>query len=214
MEIDRPIILIFCLLLATLCVGAPVDLKTPPLEWKPILDKMAQSGPLKSRFTESRFSRFQKLPKRFEGRVWWDPEIGLCLFYEKPSELIINVLKEGLRKGRPGKPMESLPTGGQGETMQLFLKLFNWDTEWLSANFQTEGEILEANLWQLHLRPLQENIANQLSGIVLEGDGGLLNSILLDLRGGRAVEIKLSEQARVPTLSERELHLAFPDNDG
>lgn len=214
MEIKKPIILSLCLLLANLSQAVVINLKDPVPEWEPILIEMAKPSPLKGQFKESRFNRFHKLPKRFEGRLWWDPEIGLCLFYEEPSELIINVLKKGLLKGRPGKPLKPLPSDAAETVMQLFTKLFNWDVSWLQENFTIEGTISETNLWELSLRPLEKDSKMGLSRIVLEGEGGLLNTLILNLRGSRKIEIKLSEQARVDALSESDLHLAFPNHDG
>tara|TARA_B110001450_G_scaffold239542_1_gene247498 strand:+ start:344 stop:988 length:645 start_codon:yes stop_codon:yes gene_type:complete len=213
MEINKLIIVTFCLLLTTLNRALPINLKEPPPKWEPILAEMLTPGPIKSHFKESRFNRFQKLPRCFEGRLWWDPQIGLSLLYEEPSELIINVLKKGLSMGQPGKPLKSLPSSGQGKLMQLFFNLFNWDVAWLQANFQIEGSISEAAIWQLRLLPLEQNVVSGLSSITLGGEGGLLNTIQLDLRGRRSIGIELSRQERVLALNQMELRLAFPDYD-
>ena len=211
MAVLKLIILILYLLLAIPAKGIPFNFVDPPPKWEPIFAEMGRSEPLKCNFKEARSTRFQKSPKHFYGRLWWDSKIGLCLFYEKPSQLIFNILGDGVRKGTPGKPLKALPTDGHDEILRLFSNLFNWNVTWLTANFHTEGEIKANDEWQLRLKPLKKSMSSRLSDILLEWKSGLLNRIHLDLRGGRKVEIHLYDQVRVKVFSKEEVRLAFPD---
>ena len=176
--------------------------------------EVGRDGPIKCRFEELRHNPFHKLPKRFKGRMWWDPAIGLCLYYEQPSELRINILPEGVFIGRPDEPPEPIPGNGQDDVMKLFSKLFNWDVAWLAATFSTEGKMEDTGTWQLQFRPLEEDLSQQVRRMDLRGESGLLTRIYLHLRGGRKIEIRLSDQARLCQLDEETLRRAFPNHDG
>ena len=173
--------------------------------------RLAAAGePIRSRFEEARSNPFHRLPKRFEGVIRWDPEIGLSLYYFKPSELIINILPRGVFAGRPDQEIEPIAGSEQESVMLLFSKLFNWDVSWLARNFSTEGEMGEDGNWKISLRPDDGDLAGKLDRIDLEGQGGLLNRILLDLRNGRTVEISLSGQERPAPVDETELKEFYP----
>jgi hypothetical protein len=202
------------LMAATWCTGAPIQLDSPPPEWEPVFAELGKPGPVKCWFEESRRNPFHKLPKRFAGNMWWDPGIGLCLDYQKPSQLLVNVLPSGVMVGRPGDPLKPLPGSEQQQVMVLFSKLFNWDAAWLSENFAVDGEFSDASNWRLELRPTGGDLSKRLTRIDLDGGENQLQRIYLDLRGGRTVEIRLSGQARVCKLSKEEIQQAFPNHDG
>jgi hypothetical protein len=213
MESHKSIILLLLNFVVTACWGVPVDLKNPPKTWALVFDELATPGALKCRFEEARTNPFHRLPKRFEGRMFWEPEIGLCLFYEDPSPLLVNVLPDGVLMGRPREALQPLPGNRQEEVMALFSKLFTWDVDWLAANFTAEGGIADTGEWELSLRPAGDDSGNSLTRIDLEGQNGLLERIHLDLRHNRTVEISLSGQTRTCRLSNSEISLAFPTHD-
>jgi hypothetical protein len=210
----NPIVPLLFLWLALACPAGPVRLDAPDPAWAPVFAGLASAGPVRCRFEEERRNPFHKLPKRFAGSMWWDPRMGLCLYYQQPSRLIVNVLPGGVLLGRPDEPLEPLPGSEQQQVMLLFSRLFNWDVEWLSANFETDGELDGSGGWRLSLRPLDAELAGKLTRIDLDGGNGKLQRIFLDLRGGRTVEIRLSEQTRVDRLSGEEISTAFPNHDG
>jgi hypothetical protein len=214
MEKFTSIALVSSLLLAAICQGTPLRLDTPPEEWKAILQELSKDSPIKCQFEELRHNPFHRLPKRFNGRMWWNPNIGLCLYYEQPSELRINILEDGIFVGRPDEPSKPLPDNGQDEVLDLFTKLFNWDVKWLVATFAVDGDLENTGQWHLQFRPLESNVMQQLRRMELNGEGGLLNQISLYLRGGRKIEIHLSEQSRIFRLDDEDLLRAFPDRDG
>jgi len=194
-----------------LAAGEPIRLDQPPPGWLPILESLGSGQPVRCQFEELRKNPFHKLPRRFEGRMWWHPGIGLSLYYEQPSQLIVNILPEGVLMGRPGEEMKPMPGRDQQEVMVLFSRLFSWDVDWLATHFSAEGSLLGDGEWKLSLRPEDETLSRALTRIDLAGGHGVLQSIFLDLHGGRTVEIRLSAQYRGPDLETKELKHAFPN---
>ena len=202
------------LLLLTMVAGRlgadTFTLKDPPPAWHAVLQELDSDQPVKSAFEELRRNPFHRLPRRFMGHLWWDQNHGLSLQYEKPGQLTINIVADGVYMGRPGETMKSLPAEQQEEVMQLFSRLFSWDVEWLDAEFSTEGEISDGNEWTLRMRPKDEELSAKLNRIDLHGEDKVLRSILLDLRAGRTVEIRLSQQERPDAFTPEELQTAYP----
>ena len=77
--------------------------------------------------------------------------------------------------------------------LKMFFKLFDWDMVWLNENFKFSGEMDESG-WKLQMRPIDEESKKKLSKIDLEGTANILETIALDLSGGKDIRIVLSNQ--------------------
>lgn len=185
-------------------------LDQPPPAWAGLLETFAENRPVHSRFTEVRSNPFHRVPRRFSGEIAWHPEIGLSLRYTAPSDLTVNILPQGVFIGRAGAKPRSLPQGEQQEVMLLFSKLFSWDTAWLAENFASEGKPPGPEGWTLVLRPREETFSRSLTLIRLSGAGEQVESIFIDLKGGKTVEVSLEDPQRPDTLTEEQTARAFP----
>lgn len=170
-----------------------VDLLNPGCELREFIAVLQSDVPVKSDFEELRSNPFQRRPRRFEGTIYWHPVHGLSLEYSSPASTRINVDKEKITISKPGGPPRQLVVGEENAALGIFLKLFDWDAQWIADNFETEADF-SGNVMELRLRPLDQQMRSRLNGIILQVGEKVLNSIELDLSGQKEILIRLSGQ--------------------
>jgi hypothetical protein len=206
-------VIIFLLLLAggiTCVEGSVFNLNEPTAEWMAVQETLMDSGRIRSSFEETRSNPFHRHALRFDGTIYWDAKLGLSIQYENPSPVVVNITEDSMYVTRAGETSKHGSEADQGRVMSLFSKLFSWDIEWLSNNFTTEGEIGENSNWSLKLVPVNEELAGFVSILFLEGNATYLTKIAMNVRGGRIINIALSNQEYQACFSDEEMRKAFP----
>lgn len=207
------------ILLAIVCAqvpamaSEPVDLADPSPEWATVFEALQQPGSIKTCFAETRRNPFHRLPRRFAGVIRWVPDRGLSIHYTEPREVIIAVTPESITITRDGESRRESFMEEDGGFLTLIPRLLAWDMAWLSQHFIPAGDISGEDGWELTLSPSGKLFSESISRMVLNGNGGMLQTITLHARGGRIIEIRLLETAIDPAFTPEELEQAFPAHD-
>lgn len=207
------IVLIFLLLLAAALPsleGRSFTLEEPTAKWTAVVEGLRNAAPIRSRFNEERSNPFHRHSRQFEGTIRWDSKLGLSISYEDANPVVVNITEDALYISKEGETRNLAFESEQSQVMTLFSRLFSWDVDWLSGNFDTAGEMDEASNWTLKLAPIDEEMTAFINRLTLEGTADYLTRITMDLRGGRAIRISLSQQQHHACFSDDELEEAYP----
>jgi hypothetical protein len=188
----------------------PVD---PPEAWQPVFERLRVTLPMTVEFTEARRNPFHRMARQFRGTVRWDPQLGLSIQYHEPTEMTIWIAADGLVIVRGGKVMQTELGRDHAELMQLFARIFAWDTAWLGERFRFDGEMADAGDWQLDLQVKDVGLKASLSAISLVGDAAALREIGLNLSGGRTARMTLADAVFSEAFSPEARAQAFPQSN-
>lgn len=189
-----------------------VDPVAPPAAWQPVFERLQVTQPMMVEFTEARRNPFHRMARQFRGTVRWDPQLGLSIQYHEPTEMTIWIAPDNLVIVRGGKVMRTELGRDHAELMQLFARIFAWDTAWLGERFRFEGEMAEAGDWQLDLHVKDVGLKASLSAISLAGDASALRAIGLNLSGGRTARMTLADAVFSEAFCPEVKAHAFPES--
>lgn len=178
-----------------------------------MLEKRSNSAPSRIVvFKELRTFPFRSKPIELSGVARISDNFGTSIEYpDKESVIIIDHEGLLLRRFAPqGEIKDRSVKRMEGELAELMTGLFRIDKESIIERFDCEVSH-EGDRWQLALAPRSEKL-NSISSVTISGDELHIQSIDIKLKGGRRMEMIVSEEREMEAFAKEDLHRYFRES--
>lgn len=151
--------------------------------------KRATLGRMALPFHHERTSRLFDAPQTREGTLYYDPDAGLALSYEKPEAYALLAKKGRLTMVQPGRRIERLRTGGSSP-MAGMMRILQQDMAALPKFFKVVLAPTGPETVRLELTPLRERSGMKRLVLTLAPATGLLQRVEIEEDGDDRQDIR------------------------
>ena len=173
-----------------------------------IAAQVEQSPVVRAEFVQSRQIAAMKRPLVTSGRLLFSQQHGVLWLIEQPYRIgyvlaedrVVEIASDGSRRERGPRDVPGLAQVGR-----VFRAMLGANTSALQEHFEVTATV-DAQKWELVLKPRQAQLAQFLSGMQLSGSR-FVETILVSEAGGDSTHIRLrnTQGASAPTDAELQL---------
>lgn len=148
-----------------------------------------EAGQNRLHFTEQRESELLEEPMTVRGRLWRDERGRLIRETEAPRQEIQILGERVLTIRRPGQHDRQFSLGRAPELAvlrQALTALLDGNPESLREHFRTQLE-RDGEAWRLRLDPRDQDLAESVSALELDGQGAIITRMVLELADGKRI---------------------------
>ncbi|MCH2155806.1 MAG: outer membrane lipoprotein carrier protein LolA [Opitutales bacterium] len=179
-------------------------------DWNLLISKLPKSTTIQAAFNEVRTSPLRKRPSVLSGTLRYSVDHGLSLHYKEPLERIIFIQGDSIELRDDEGGRRTLPDDERYAWIpDLIGAIFSFDLDRWKDSFELRSFTEQEGIWEAYLEPKNDSSRDQIRSLTIKGDTTYISEMLLKMKGGRDVEIRVVDAKTDIVFDEQVLGLYF-----